>query len=135
MSLWDVNWLGVVIAVVVNIVLGSIWYSPYLFGKAWAEALKLDMKTLVGTPLLYAAATGVSLITAYVLAVLIKKFGISTYDAAFTLAFWIWLGFIATSHFSGVLWAKRPLKSYMIDTAFSLISLLVMAFILTTFKW
>lgn len=128
--MFEVNWIAIVVAVVVNIILGSLWYSPYLFGKPWAEALKMDIKTLVATPLHYAGAIGVSLITAFVLAVLVKQFGIKTYNAGATLAFWVWLGFIATSHFSGVIWANRPLKSYVIDTAFSLISLQVMAFIL-----
>ncbi len=129
---FDVNWLGVIVATLVNMVLGSLWYSPYLFGKPWAEAQKMDIKTLVATPLHYAGAFLVSLLTAFVLAVLLKKFHILSYSDALTLAFWAWLGFVATTHFSGVLWANRPLKSYIIDTAYALLSFLIMVLILVT---
>ncbi len=136
MSIWDLhwNWLGIIIAAVVNLILGSFWYSPYLFGKAWVDANKFDMKSLVGTPLHYVGALIVSLLTAWVLDILLHHFNITSYSVGASVAFWIWLGFIATSHFSGVLWAKRPLKSYIIDTIFSLVSLLVMSMILLTLK-
>lgn len=129
---FDVNWIGVILAAIANMIIGSLWYSPYLFGKEWAEAQKMDIRTLVATPLHYAGAFLISLLTAFVLAVLLHKFGIVSYENAFTLAFWIWLGFVATTHFSGVLWAKRPLKSYLIDTAYALLSFLVMAAVLVT---
>lgn len=129
---FDINWFGVILATLVNMVLGSLWYSPYLFGKTWAEAQQMDIKSLVATPLHYAGAFLVSLLTAFVLAVLLHKFRISTYSDALTLAFWAWLGFVATTHFSGVLWAKRPLTSYLIDTGYALVSFLILALILVT---
>src|SRR5204862_382100 len=33
----EVNWIAIIIAVVVNSVLGSLWFSPMLFSKKWQE--------------------------------------------------------------------------------------------------
>ena len=37
-----INWLAVVIGAVVSFVLGWLWYSPKLFGKAWASGVGVD---------------------------------------------------------------------------------------------
>jgi hypothetical protein len=31
----EINWIAVVVAAVSSFVLGGLWYSPVLFGKAW----------------------------------------------------------------------------------------------------
>ena len=47
------NWVAIIIAVVVNIVLGSLWFSPLLFQKPWT-AMRVDKAPLSGqaSPLL-----------------------------------------------------------------------------------
>lgn len=34
----SINWWAVLVAAVSNFVIGGIWYSPILFGKAWMRA-------------------------------------------------------------------------------------------------
>jgi hypothetical protein len=36
-----INWVAILVAVVANVILGFIWYTP-LFGKAWAKELGFD---------------------------------------------------------------------------------------------
>lgn len=38
MDLASINWLAVVAAALANFVIGGLWYSPALFGKAWMRA-------------------------------------------------------------------------------------------------
>lgn len=38
MDMSQVNWLAVAAATIVAFVLGSLWYSPVMFGKAWMKA-------------------------------------------------------------------------------------------------
>ena len=33
----DTNWLAILAAVIVNMVVGFVWYSPALFAKDWAK--------------------------------------------------------------------------------------------------
>ena len=36
----DINFLAVLVATIVSMVLGALWYSPILFGKLWAKLSK-----------------------------------------------------------------------------------------------
>ena len=37
-----INYLAVLVAAVVAFVMGGLWYSPLLFGKAWAKLRGID---------------------------------------------------------------------------------------------
>jgi hypothetical protein len=58
----EVNWIAIVLAAVACFVLGGLWYSPVLFGKAWQreagltdEQLKKgNLPVIFGTTLLLA---------------------------------------------------------------------------------
>lgn len=34
----EINWLAVVVAALLGFVIGGLWYSPILFGRAWMSA-------------------------------------------------------------------------------------------------
>jgi len=44
MEMSTINWLAVAIAGVTAFVLGGVWYSPALFGKAWMKENKLSVE-------------------------------------------------------------------------------------------
>jgi hypothetical protein len=110
--------------------LGMLWYSPALFGTLWAKEHNFNLADLKATPLHYLGAILVSLIIVSVFYILIHSFSVNTVAKGAVLGFFLWLGFIATTHFSGVLWARKPLKAYLIDTSFQLVSLIMIGAIL-----
>lgn len=40
----ELNWLAVVAATLVAFVVGAVWYTPALFGKAWMKAVGITEK-------------------------------------------------------------------------------------------
>jgi hypothetical protein len=48
--------------------------------------------------------------------------------------FWIWLGFIATSQINSVIWDGRPVKLYLINVGYYLVSYLAMGSILAVWQ-
>ncbi len=40
--MFDVNYLAVLVAAVSSFILGGLWYSPALFGKAWMRETEFD---------------------------------------------------------------------------------------------
>ena len=134
MMIMGVNLLAVLIAALASIVLGAIWYSMPVFGKAWLKSIgktKKDLKKMKKTA---GRAYGVMIITALVMA------SVLAYVVAFTQAstlvegasigFWMWLGFIATTMIGAVTWEGKPFKWYLIGAGYQLISLAVMGAIL-----
>ena len=44
----DINWLAIIAAVAINMVIGAIWYSPVMFAKDWAKLTGRKMNELLG---------------------------------------------------------------------------------------
>ena len=38
----EVNWIAIVAAAILSFLLGGLWYSPVLFGKAWQREVGAD---------------------------------------------------------------------------------------------
>ena len=62
------NWIAIIVAAVVNIVLGSLWFSPLLFQKPLV-ALRVDKAPMSGTasPVLYVITAVGALVSAMTL--------------------------------------------------------------------
>lgn len=132
-----VNYWAVLVAAVVNFVVGWIWYGP-LFGDVWKKLMGLSdqsMKSMKLTPM-QAMSMGfvVALVMAYVLAHYASIVGITTIGGAFQLSFWTWLGFMATVSIGSYLWEGRPFKLFVLNAAEQLVALFLMAVVLVLWQ-
>lgn len=133
-----VNYLAILVASVVSMGLGFLWYGP-LFGKLWMKWMNLSKKKIEeskqkGMAKYYAAAFVGTLVTNLVLAGSIAYIGARDVIDGIALAFWLWLGFIATTTLASVLWEGKPVKLYLLNNAHNLLSLIVAAVILTLWQ-
>lgn len=135
----EINYLAVLVAALISFVLGGFWYSPAGFGKKWmaymgwsTSSVESMEKKSIGTS--YAMGLFAALVTAYVLAHFIVLFDAVTVGVGMQLAFWAWLGFIATTTVSSVLWEMKPKGLWFLNNAYSLISLLIMGAILSVWR-
>ena len=136
-----INYLAVVASAVSAMVLGFLWYGP-IFGKQWRELMGItpesmqNMKQSAGKS--YAFMAVGSLLLAYVLAVTlgISEVAFGPLEVAMALqgGFWLWLGFVATTQVGVVLWENKPWKLFFLNTAYSLISIEVMALIIALWR-
>ena len=126
-----VNYLAILVAAVVAYVIGALWYSPLLFGKMWMSLSKVDPKKMKMNPAPgYIIGFLTTLIMAYVLGFFLELSEAATAVDGLTTAFWIWLGFLATTMLGSVLWEGKPLKLYVLNAAHSLVSILIMGVVL-----
>ncbi len=129
-------WWPLIVAAIANVALGMIWYGP-LFGKQWMketgmtaeDAKKAKEKGMMKESLI---ALVTSFITAYVLAQVILLAGAFTAAEAVGVAFWLWLGFMATLLTSGVLWGDETWTLWLINAAYRLVALITMALLMFT---
>jgi len=125
----SINYLTVLAAAVVSMVIGFLWYGP-IFGKAWMQLMKIDKKKMdeakkKGMAKSYAVMFISALIMNYVLAHFVKYLGSKTFMDGMQAGFWLWLGFIATVQIGIVLWEGKPVKWYLINSAHYLVALMV----------
>ena len=128
-----INWLAVVAAGVVNMVVGYLWYGP-LFGKMWKGLMGFtdeSMKSMAMKPMV-AMVWGfvASLVMAYVLSRFTFVSGAIDVMGALTLAFWVWLGFLATQSVGVYLWEGKSFKLFVLCAANQLVSIALMAVVL-----
>ncbi len=136
-----INFVAILLSGVAMMVVGFLWYSPMLFGKAWMKLSGLSMSDMKGAkkemPKIYGISFVASLLTAYVLrhsavqgAAFYNMTGVAPHLMA---AFWSWLGFVMPVQLTGWLFEKKPLNLFAINTGYQLVSMLVMGVILGMF--
>lgn len=134
---------GILIAAVVYFVLGMIWYAPDIFGNQWKQELeKKDgsfslperHQSIFSRIFAYMGEFILSLIIAYILSLFLRIIRADEYMEGIIIAFWIWIGFIATTHFSAVLWGRKTLKNFFIHSSFILLGLIAMALVIIFFN-
>jgi hypothetical protein len=126
-----INWLALLVAAIVKIAIGAIWYSPFSFGPRWmalAGISEADMKARLPRLLVFDFVG--SLIMAFVLVHAIRYAGAGTFGTGAAVGFFNWLGFIAVVTFGITAYEKRPWGLFLIANGFQLVSLLVMGAIL-----
>ena len=131
----DVNYLAVLVAAIVGMVLGFLWYGP-IFGNIWMKLMNIDKKKMEemkkkGVGKSYFVTFIAGLVMAYVLSHFVDYLEATTISAGITAGFWIWLGFVATVIIGSVLWEGKPFKLYLINAGFHLAELMLMGAILS----
>lgn len=124
-----INYLAVLAAAVAGVVIGTLWYSKFLFGK-FMKSLSSKENKKKGMNSTYVYSFLSMLVMSYILAWFIGL-GPVTVSMGVLKSFLLWLGFIATTQIDMILWEKKPGKLYVLKTAQDLAALLVMGLILS----
>ena len=127
--------LPIIAAAVASFAVGALWYGP-IFGRYWMSLMNFtpeSMKAMTMTPA-RAMTIGFAsqLVFAFVLSRFVSAASMNVWGAM-VLAFWIWLGFYATTTLGGYLWEGKPLKLVAFNAAYQLVGLLVTAAVLGAF--
>lgn len=134
----EINWLAVLLATLSTMVVGTVWYTPKVFGDKWARLAHVDLGKKQGMAGPLAGAFIASLVTAYVLAHVAylsnKFFGDSFLQNALSTGFWLWLGFVAARLFVHDAFEGRPAKLTLLNGAHEFVTIMVMALIIGLIK-
>jgi len=128
----SINLLAVLLAAVLNMVLGALWYSPVLFAKPWIASIgKTEDEIKKSSPgFIYAINTIGNLVLAYVLAHFIDYAQATTVVQGAQAGFWVWLGFLVPVLLTVYMFEMRSIKLYFIFISYQLIALVLEGIIL-----
>lgn len=126
--------IAILEAAVVSMLIGLIWYSPWLFGKSWMSLSGLSVDKLNKSKKQLLSMYGLVFVSQLILAFVLDLFLNLSHDVtvieAFKLSFWIWLGFIITTKITDVIFLNKNIKLYFIDIFYQLFALFGMSIIL-----
>jgi hypothetical protein len=138
MNFGSINWLGVVLCVVVNFVVGSVWFHPKTFYDTWRKAQGLpETRTPGGVNM--ATVWGLTAVAAFVFAIamafVVKSIGglmpggVNLGNGAL-VGFMMWLGFIAPAYLVNNLFAGRGFTVWAIEVGNYLVNFVLFGAIL-----
>lgn len=128
----------IVVATLVQFVLGALWYSPLLFGKIWMQIMEVTQMSKEQMQKMqkemmpfYALQFFLTLFSTFSLV----NLAVFTPFSLYHVAFWIWLGFIVPTQIAGVIWGNTKkrfwLKQTLIMITYQLVGIMIAAFILS----
>jgi len=142
MNVMGIDLWAVLVAAFSTMLVGFLWYSPLLFARPWMVLMGYDPENKEklkemrkGAGKMYGLSFLASLVSAAVLAKIIAITTVNTALYGMKIGFAMWLGFVTTVQFTSVLFAKQPVKLYLINTGYQLVCYLVMGGILAVWPW
>lgn len=134
MELTNINYLAVLVAALSAFAIGSVWYSPLMFGKGWQKALGLSDEDIKDANMLVIFGTSFLLmvIMAFGLAILFNALSPNGSDWLSGLKQGLFIGvfFIATSYGVNILYQRKTFKLWAIDSGYQVLLLGIMVLII-----
>jgi hypothetical protein len=127
-----INWLAVICAALSTFLLGGLWYSPALFGRAWMSANNLTQADLKGS---MSKIFGLSLIFALLMAANLAAFlGKATASWGATAGFLAGFGWVTLGLATIALFERRSWKYILINGGYMTLSFTIMGLILGAWR-
>lgn len=120
----DLNYFAVIVAIVINMALGALWYGP-VFGKAWMAQNNLTMEMIKeqGSPTKgYVIALIASVIIAFAIAILADATGVANAAEGALLGAIASVGLTAMAFASSYVFESKALKHYLINAGYPVVS-------------
>jgi hypothetical protein len=107
----NINFFAVLVAWIIHITIGLIWFRPGLFGNEWSKLtgkeLKPQKKWLIPGLIGHLAMTSV-------LVIIIKLANINNGSGGLIVGLLCWIGFIVPIEIGELIWEKIPFKLFLI---------------------
>ena len=127
----NINLLAVLVAGIVHMVIGLIWFMPKTFGNAWVELTGKEMKP---APQWIAAGIIGHQVMSLVLAVIVKLANATNVIGGIVVGVLVCIGFIVTLEIGELIWEKIPFKLFMIRVGNQLVGLSLAGSILAVWR-
>ena len=137
LNIGSINYLAVAVAIVINMAAGAAWYSPLLFAKPWMAANGLteeSIKEAGSATRGYVVAVIASIVIAFAVALFAQASGADTPVEGLILGLAAGLGFVATTFAANYIFESRPLKLYLINAGYPVVSLALIGLLIGTWQ-
>ncbi len=133
----NINLIAVLVTAILSVAVGSIWYSPLLFGPLWMRGAgltsdidEMSTKKMIHTVILAVFVQGIffSLVAQFI--ALSHNNTISLTQIGVLLA-----GLLVVSMMGSVIWEKRPVSYFLINAGYTVLILFGGVGIITFWPW
>lgn len=125
----NINWLAIIVAMIIRMAVGTVWYSPIAFVKPWQKLTGVTPESMrQGFARAIVIDVIMSLIMAFVLyhAVMYATALQPSLMSGILVAILNWAGFVLATHLPLWGYENRPLPLISIGTGSNLVSMVLM---------
>ena len=137
--MWQsVRILPVLLSAIAVFVLGALWYSPFLFGRAWVRAHGYteekisQMRASAGRA--YAVSFVCYVVMAVAMSILIGRMDVRMTVGGVKLGAVLGIGFAATLSLTANMFSEKRLSAWLIDAGYQIAYLILMGVILVAWR-
>ena len=127
LQLSAINYVAVLVAWIVHVVAGLIWFRPELFGNEWSKLTGRELKP--AKQWLIPGLLG-HLLMILALLVLIKLTRATSGVQGMFIGLLAWIGFVVPMESGELVWEKIPFRLFLLRTGNQFIGMAVSGFIL-----
>jgi hypothetical protein len=133
----EINWAAIIVAVVVYMAIGAVWYSPLLFAKPWIaemektigkerfQRLHQAMRSKPTALRTYGLLLIGAFLAAYVMGLIADYRPADTFGEGALIGVITWAGFVVSTSLASVLFEGRSLFVYALYNAYQLVGFVV----------
>ncbi len=127
----NLNWLAVIAAWLMHVIVSLAWYQPVFFGKAWVKLSGKDMKPATRwIPAGFAA----HFVCVLALALIINLANATRLLDGIALGILVSIGFVGAILAGELVWEKIPFKLFLIRLGDQILTLALAGLILTWWR-
>ena len=120
MPFTEVNWIGVVILAVFNMIVGALWYGP-LFGRLWLRIIGKQAEELRSSAGMYVLSFVGAVVAAYVLNVVVSGLGLTAWWWGAIAGAVVWVGMGATGTLTFSIFEGPPIGAWFLHALYGLV--------------
>lgn len=133
-----INWVAIVVAAIMPMVLGGLWYSNVLFAKQWMAAIgktEEEIRASAKNPAAMYGATFVAwLVAAYVIDYFVYWTNTTSFLRGMKIGAMLSIGVFAVAAYQTVMFEFRKRELYYINTAYNVVCMLLMGGLLAVWR-
>ena len=130
------NIWAILVATIINCVVGAFWYSPGAFAKQWekhtgVDILKIppkDANRIISFVALSAA------LQAFTLAVILRSLDVTSAAQGLAIGLFLWLGLVTATTVGVTLYSRRSWKFLWLNASYFLVVMAVNAILLSIWR-
>lgn len=138
----QINYLAVLVCAILSMVIGMVWYGPYLFGPAWLEVMGVDPKDsrkIKASQKKYAPLYGVQFLLSLLQLYILAHFIAGWQEASgIESSLWIYLGFVLPTVAGAAMWSGKPkklaLSQFLMTAGYQLVCFIVFGYVLGAWR-
>jgi len=143
MNFGSINWLAILVCVVVNMIVGFIWYNPKTFFPVWWKGIGKSESDVPGTGgsmgMTWALTVFASFVQAVFMSLMVTAMGSmmpggATLVSGMTAGAILWSGFVAPTSLVNKLFAGHGLKIWAIEAGNHLVTFVLFGAILGAWR-